>query len=216
MDRRFKVAVLVECHPYDIVNFQKMLWSFEDCDCYVQPFDLFIQDAENRDSYDTVLYYSMSLPLPEEGSDRYRYMVQELGNTKQGIILMHHALLSFPRWDIYTEVSGVKVRCEEQFQFHQNERVDQYIVDKGHPVMNGIDKFTLIDETYEIGEPEEPGNTILIETDNPSGMDKIAWTRRYKNSRVFCYASGHDNNVYGNENFRRIMHQAIHWTAGEY
>ena len=96
MDRRFKVAVLVECHPYDIVNFQKMLWSFEDCDCYVQPFDLFIQDAENRDSYDTVLYYSMSLPLPEEGSDRYRYMVQELGNTKQGIILMHHALLSFP------------------------------------------------------------------------------------------------------------------------
>lgn len=45
MDRRFKVAVLVECHPYDIVNFQKMLWSFEDCDCYVQPFDLFIQDA---------------------------------------------------------------------------------------------------------------------------------------------------------------------------
>lgn len=215
MDRKLKVAVVLECHPFNITDLQEMLWSFEDCECYVQPYELFIQDLDNRDKYDTVLYYSMSLPLPEEGTDRYKYVMEEMGNTKQGIILMHHALLSFPRWDVYTDVSGVKIRCEEQFKYHPNETVDQHILDKEHPIMKGIEDFTVIDETYEIGEPDEPGNHILIETNNTSGMHKIAWTRQYKNSRVFCYASGHDNNVYADENFRRIMHQAIHWTAGE-
>lgn len=215
MEKKIQTAVIVECHPYDIVNFQKMLWSFEDCECYVQPFDLFIEDEKNRNAYDCVLYYSMSLPLPEENSMRKRYLEEELGANGQGIILMHHALLSFPRWDLYTHVSGVKIRCEEQFKYHQNEKVNQRIVTGSHPITAGVEEFTVVDETYEIGEPEEPGSEILIETDNTSGIRKIAWTRTYKNSRVFCYASGHDNAVYADENFRKIMHQAIHWTAGK-
>ena len=213
MEKKIQTAVIVEGHPYDIVHFQKMLWSFEDCECYVQPFDLFIEDEKNRNAYDCVLYYSMSLPLPEENSSRKRYLEEELGANGQGIILMHHALLSFPRWDLYTDVSGVKIRCEEQFKYHQNEKVNQRIITGSHPITAGVEEFTVVDETYEIGEPEEPGNEILIETDNTSGIRKIAWTRTYKNSRVFCYASGHDNAVYADENFRKIMHQAIHWTA---
>lgn len=215
MDRKRKVAVIVECHPYDIVNFQKMLWSFHDCECYVQPFELFIEDVKNQDNYDCVLYYSMSLPLPEEGSLKKMYLEEKLGETKQGIILLHHALLSFPRWELYTQVSGVKVRCEESFKYHQNERVDQHIVGKGHPVVAGVEDFTLVDETYEIGEPMEEGNEVLIETTNTSGIRKIAWTRTYKNSRVFCYASGHDNRVYADENFQKIIHQAILWVSGQ-
>lgn len=213
MDRKIKVAVIVECHPYDIVKFQKMLWSFEDCECYVQSFDLFLQDEENRDVYDCLLFYSMSLPLPEEGSIRRRYLEEQFGQKGQGIILLHHALLSFPKWELYTEASGVKVRCEEQFQYHQKETVSQHILVKEHPITAGIEDFTVVDETYEIGEPEEDGNEILIETDNKSGIKKIAWTRDFRNSRVFCYASGHDDAVYADENFRRIMHQAIRWTS---
>lgn len=213
MNDKLKVAVLVECHPFDIVNFQKMLWSFDDCDCYVQAFDLFAQDADNQETYDAVLYYNMSLPIPPEDSPVRRYLEEKLGNTRQGIILMHHALLSFPRWDLWTDVSGVKVRCEETFEYHQNEIVNEHIVDAGHPITEGTKDFTLIDETYIIGEPEKEGNKILITTDNSKSIKNIAWTRTYKNSRVFCYASGHDNNAYGNENFRRILHNAILWVS---
>lgn len=214
MDKKIKVAVLVECHPFDIVNFQKMLWSFEDCDCYVQAFDLFVQDEENRESYDCVLYYNMSLPLLEDDSVVKKYLENKLGSTTQGIILLHHALLSFPRWDLWTEVSGVKVRCEESFKYHQNETVKTHILNSAHSITKGMEDFILTDETYEIGEPEEAGNTILMETDNENSIKKIAWTRNYKNSRVFCYASGHDNKVYADKNFRKILHRAIHWTAG--
>ena len=52
-----------------------------------------------------------------------------------------------------------------------------------------------------------------IRPDNASGIRKIAWTREFRDSRVFCYASGHDNAVYADENFRKIMHQAIRWSV---
>ena len=73
----------------------------------------------------------------------------------------------------------------------------------------------MIDETYIMGEPEEPGNTILITTDNETSIKNIAWARQYKNSRVFCFVSGHDNQAYANPGFRKILHNAIHWTSGK-
>lgn len=214
MSNKLKVAVLVECHPFDIVNFQKMLWSFEDCDCFVQAFDLFAQDEVNQESYDVVLYYNMSLPKLAEENPVRKYLEEKLGNTKQGIILLHHALLSFPKWDLWTKVSGVKVRCEDGvFQYHQNETVNEHIMDASHPITEGIKDFTLVDETYIIGEPDEEGNKILVTTNNAQSIKNIAWTRTYKNSRVFCYASGHDNKAYENETFRKLIHNAILWAS---
>jgi type 1 glutamine amidotransferase len=45
-------------------------------------------------------------------------------------------------------------------------------------------------------------------------MKTIAWTRQYKNARVFCYQSGHDNQAYANPNFRKVVARGIHWLAG--
>jgi type 1 glutamine amidotransferase len=56
-------------------------------------------------------------------------------------------------------------------------------------------------------------NDILIQTANTNSIKNIAWTRKYKNSRVFCYASGHDNTTYSSEDFRRILHNGILWCA---
>ena len=69
------------------------------------------------------------------------------------------------------------------------------------------------DETYIISEPFAEGNHILIKTDNANSIKNLAWTRTYKKSPVFCYASGHDNQAYGNENFRKVLHNAIHWCS---
>ncbi len=214
MDGKIKVAVLVEGHPYDVVGFQNMLWSFEDCDCFVQPLDLFCQDEKNRDWYDVVLYYNMNLKKLDESSRLYKYLTQNLGSTKQGIVLMHHGLLSFPKWDVWTQVSGVKVRCEDGvFSYHQNEHVGTHIEDTEHPITHGVDDFEVIDETYIIGEPQEPGNHALLTTENANSINTIGWARTYKNSRVFCYASGHDHLTYDNASFRRLVHNGLRWCA---
>lgn len=212
MSEKIKVAVLLEFHPYDVAGFQKMLWSFEDCECYVQPLDLFAQDAENQDKYDVVLYYNMSLPELAPDNKVRAYIEEKLGSTEQGIILLHHALLSFPQWGLWTDVTGVEKRCVPGFfEYHQNETVRSHIADAAHPITKGVAGWTMKDETYIISEPFEEGNHVLIRTDNASSIKNIAWTRAYKKSRVFCYASGHDNQAYGNENFRKVLHNAIHW-----
>lgn len=214
MENKCKVAVLVECHPFDVIGFQQMLDSFTDCECYVQAFDLFCQDKINRHLYDVVLYYNMSLPLLKEDSPVWDYLTNELGKTQQGIILLHHALLSFPKWQLWTDVSGVKIRCEDDvFQYHQNQRVEGHILDTNHPITTGITDFELLDETYIIGQPQEQGNHYLISTNNTNSIKHLAWTRSYRNSRVFCYASGHDNRTYSNIQFRTIVHNAIKWCA---
>jgi type 1 glutamine amidotransferase len=142
-------------------------------------------------------------------------MKEKLGASKQGIIILHHGLLSFQRWDLFTEVCGLRVRGEGGvFKYTQNQKVDAVITGVSHPITAGIENFSIIDETYILGEPEEPGNQILIKTGNETSIKNIAWIRQYKKSRVFSFASGHDNQAYANPSFRKVLHNAILWTSG--
>ena len=215
MSNKLKLAVLVENHPYDVVNFQAMLHSFENCEVYVQPLDLFIQDEDNKNSYDTVLWYNMNTAIPEEGSRLEKYISTEIGEKGQGIILIHHALLCFQRWEVFTKVCGLHNRGHEGFKYAQNQKVLGQIADAAHPITAGLSDFSIIDETYILGEPSESGNHVLIKTDNETSMKNLAWVREYKKSRVFCYASGHDNNAYADPSFRQVLHRAVMWTSGK-
>ncbi|MCL2058299.1 MAG: ThuA domain-containing protein [Oscillospiraceae bacterium] len=217
MSEKLKVAILVEYHPYDVINFQKMLESFDGCESYVQPLDLFVRDFENnRPAYDTVVYYNMNNPIPKEGSALYKYFTEEAGASKQGMIFLHHALLSFKQWDLFTDICGLRFRGETDiFKYTQNQSVNIKIANAPHPVTAGAADFTIIDETYLLEEPDVPGNQILITTDNETSLKNIGWARQYKNSRVFCFASGHDNHAFASPGFRKILHNAILWTSGK-
>lgn len=212
---KLKVAVLVENHEYDVMGFQRMLNSFDDCDCYVQPVDLFVRDKRNQLNYDTVLWYNMNIPVPEENTPLRDYMENTLGSTAQGIVLMHHALLCFKRWELFTRVSGVSVRLEDgMFSYHQNTIVRVHVADTAHPVTKGLNDYTLVDETYTIGEPDQPDNRLLLTCECPVGIKNIAWARQYRNSRVFVTASGHDAQVYDDPHFRTLLRGALLWTGG--
>ena len=213
MDNELMVAVLVENHPYDVVGFQQMLDSLTGCKCFVQPIDLFVQDELNRDKYDVVLWYNMNWNEPAEGSVLRDYVENILGSTGQGIVLLHHALLSFQGWQKYTDVCGVSDRGGDHFQYHQNETVRQFILAVDHPIIRDVSGFTVVDETYSIGEPDCNDNMVLIHTNNQSGIKNIAWVRQYRESRVFCYASGHDNKVYADPGFRKVLLNGIRWAA---
>jgi type 1 glutamine amidotransferase len=79
-------------------------------------------------------------------------------------------------------------------------------------ITSNLDNWEMINETYVMQCPDKSSN-ILITTKHPNSMKAIAWTRKYKNSRVFCCQLGHDYQAYNHPKFRRLLHQGIHWLA---
>ncbi len=61
----------------------------------------------------------------------------------------------------------------------------------------------------------ERDSNVLLTVAHPQSMKTIAWTRRYKNARVFCYVLGHDNQAWTDSNFRTVLTRGIQWAAGK-
>ncbi len=210
MNNKLKVAIVTENHPVDMINFHRMFWKFDDCECYVQSLDMLAADPDNNKEYDVVLFYNLSIPLLEDGNEVKKYLEEVLGYNKQGIILLHHGICCYHGWDLWKELSGVDDR---RFKYHWDQIVDYNIEDANHPIVEGVSNWTMQDETYTMSEPDYGENTPIITTVHPNSMHTIAWTREYKGSKVFCYESGHDNKAYTNENFLKVLHNAIRWCA---
>ena len=208
MTDKVSAAVITEWHPFDVMNFQRLFWRFPDVEAYPQAWDIFAKDA-NRDAYDVVVYYNMSFPAPEPDDPRRRYLEEQLGGSAQGIVLLHHAILSYEHWPFWNAVSGTTDRA---FTFHTDQELRCRVSDAGHPITEGVDDFTIVDESYRMAEPDGD-NEVLITTEHPNSLRALAWTRTYRSSRVFCYQSGHDDSSWSDPTFQRVLHRGILWAA---
>ena len=212
MSQKLKIAVITEWHPIDVIAFQKLFESFPEFDSYIQSLELFVADEKNRDVYDAVVYYNLSMPLLQEDSSTYRYFTEKMGKTRQGIILLHHAILCYNGWDFWSELSGIDNR---KFTYHWDQTVDYHIEKPEHPIAMGMKDWQMMDETYMLEEASRPGSDVFITANHPRSIRNIAWTRQYLESRVLCYASGHDLSAYQNENFRQVLRNGILWCANQ-
>ncbi|GIH16570.1 ThuA domain-containing protein [Rugosimonospora africana] len=208
MADRVKAAVITEWHPFDVMNFQALLWRLDGIDAYPQAWDIFAQDP-NRDLYDVVVYYNMSFPAPAESDPRRRYLEDQLGSTPQGIVLLHHAILSYENWPFWNVVSGT---TDRSFKYFPSQQLRCRVVSDRHPITRGVGDFRIVDESYAMAEPDED-NEVLVTTDHPKSLRSIAWTRDYRSSRVFCYQSGHDNSTWSDSTFQTLLRRGILWAA---
>lgn len=210
MPEKLKIAVITEWHPIDVISFQNLFKSFDEFDCYVQALETIAADEKNMDKYDTLVFYNLSLKKPEEGTLIRDFSEKRLGKTNQGIFLLHHGMLSYSDWPLWNGITGLQSR---EFKYHWDQTIRYEIKDKSHPITQNMLPWAMIDETYTMGEPDEDCH-VLITTEHPLSLKSIAWTRKYKNSPVFCYASGHDEFAYRDPNFREIVRRGILWTSG--
>ena len=210
-----QVAVVTGGHGYDVKNFHKLFQSLTGIQAYIQHMDDFASSPEAvRDSYNVVLFYTMLVDTPvDEGlpwyAGRPKTALEHLGATGQGIFLLHHSLLAFPKWPRWSEMVGIK---ERSFGFHQNETLKVQTAHH-HPIVQNLSDWEMMDESYTMHEPDSDSQAILI-TDHPKSMKTIAWTRQLQNSRVFCFQSGHDNITWANPCFKQILQRGIEWCAG--
>lgn len=210
-----RVAVVTGRHPFDVLGFHALFRSIPDADCYIQHMEDFAYSPpEVRAGYDVVVFYNMHTETPTgEGSyyDRpIKAALEPLGETAQGIFVLHHAILAFPEWPLWSEIVGIPDR---RFSFYHDEHIHVEVANPDHPITQGLASWDMVDETYAM-QDAGPGSEILLTTEHPRSMRTLAWTRRYKKARVFCLELGHDNQAFAHPIFRTLVSRGIRWCAG--
>ncbi len=212
---KIKTAVITGKHPFDVPAFHAAFRSMTEIDFYPQHMEDFAADiGERRAEYDVLLFFNFHQETPgSSGSpadEAPKAALDTLGDSEQGIFILHHALLAYPDWPPWARLVGLQA---PSWRVHMDINLNIQVANPNHPITEGLNDWTMLDETYVVGEPDGDSEILLI-TEDPKSMRSIAWTRRYKNARVFCFQSGHDHNAYENPNFRRVISRGIQWAAG--
>ena len=205
---KITVAVITGGHGFDVPGFHAVFRAMPELDCYIQHQDDFIQDVGHaRAEYDAFLFYNMPRGLPDSKAEA---VFSQLGESGQGIFLLHHAILAYLPWDFWGELAGISDR---RFGYAMNQELTVEVADSNHPITQGVASWRMVDETYSMASAGADSQ-LLLTTNHPESMRVLGWTRRFRRSRVFCLQSGHDNAAYADPNFRKMILRGIQWCAG--
>lgn len=168
--------------------------------------------------YDVLLMYDMT----DDYTPQQRAAFMDLLNQGIGVLSLHHNLLTCQRWDEYPRIVGgryvtsgtqIEGKTAPRSTASHGEHMRISVVDRSHPITQGLADFDIVDETY--GDLYVvPDNEILLRTDHPKASAAVAWVRNYGKSRVFATTMGHDATAYNDPNFRKIIIGAIGWLGG--
>jgi uncharacterized protein len=212
---KLQVAVVTGGHAFDIVNFHHLFQSLPGVEPIIQHMDDFASSPETvRDQYDVVVLYHYLQENPtDEGLPWYagkpKTAMAHLGESGQGIVVLHHTVLAYPDWDLWPELVGI---ADRDFSYHNDQQFQVEVANPHHPITAGLQPWSMVDETYKMA-GAGADSEILLTTSHPNSMPTLAWTRQYKNSRVFCCPLGHDNSAWKDENFRTLLSRGIAWSA---
>jgi len=212
---KIKTAVITGQHPYDVIGFQTVFRSIPEIDFYPQHMEDFATDTGGgRKDYDVVVFYNFHRATPGADGDklgvRIKEAIEEFSESDKGLLVLHHAILAFPKWELWSDVCGIDDRS---FGYHPEQKMLTEIASFRHPIVKGLTSWEMVDETYTMKDAGQ-GSEIVLAADHPKSMKTIAWTRKYKNARIFCYQSGHDNRAFSDPQFRTVVAQGIRWLAG--
>ena len=213
-DAPVRVAVVTGGHSFDVLNFHGLFRNLGGVKAYVQHMDDFAASSEAvRDGYDVVLFYTMLKDGPSDEMPWYagkpKTALEHVGEAEQGIFVLHHAILAYPEWPVWQALVGIEDRA---FEYFMDQTLKIQVADSKHPITRGISDWKMVDETYQMQDPDADSH-LLLTTAHPKSMKAIGWTRQYRNARVFCFQSGHDNQTWVDEGFRAVLMRGIQWCA---
>jgi len=214
-----KVLIVTGGHDFERESFFAMFDSFENVD-YVEALQKdhseIFEHASNLDPYDVIVLYNMSQEISEKRQNNFIDVLKK----GKGLVVLHHAMCAFDDWQKYENIVGGRYFHKESvregkaykrsiFKNHVDTKVK---IAAKHPVTRGVEDFVVHDENYK-GFYFKKDNKVLLTTDEDTSDTNIGWVRKYGRSRVCYIQLGHDGKVYGNQNYRKLVSQAIRWSA---
>lgn len=216
--KKIKVLVVTGGHGfkhkpfYDVFNAIPTITY----DTLVQPQanELIATPGVNR--YDVLVFYDLYDVISAEQQEAY------IGLLKKGasMIFLHHSLVSYQSWPEFVRIVGGQYHTHPvvvngdtlKANYEHDVNIPVKVEDKKHAVTRGISDFEVVDEVYNDVEIL-PQVRPLLSTTHPKSMRYVAWINRYENSDVICIQLGHGPSCYDNPNFRKLIRQAIEWSA---
>ncbi len=182
--------------------------------------DVAVFTAENLRRYGAVMFFTTGgLPM----SEAQRAALMDFVSRGGGFLGVHSATDTFYQWPEYGRLIGGYF---DQHPWHPTVRVD--VADRGDSLVSFLGpSITLNDEIYQIRDFDERGSHVLLRLD-PTSVDltrenvhhhpygwPLAWTRAYGKGRVFYTALGHEEGVWRDPGFQRMLRNAVSWAMSE-
>lgn len=215
-----RVLVITGGHDYKKEQFNKMFESLAPAITYKiaelpDAYKMFL--PENRNKYDVLVFYHMFQKVTDEQG---KILADCIRNGKP-LVALHHSICAYDDWPEYWNIIGGKYfhkettfngkvyqPCSYIHDIHFTVKVS----DKKHPVTKGISDFPVFDETYK-GYYVSDDVTPLLTTDESSSTPVIGWAKKYGKAKVVVLQSGHDVPTFENENFRKLVKQAVEYVS---
>jgi uncharacterized protein len=167
-------------------------------------------------NYDLVLIHDMHAQTSQQTRARLKAFVE----AGKGVISLHHAIVDYTDWPWwYEEVTGGKYFVEEA----AGHKASQYKEDmeflvkpaagaENHPVLQGVGPLWVYDELYR-NMWISPKVQVLMETDSPENDKPVVYVGPHPKARVLYIQLGHSDHTMKHPGFRRLMQNAVEWTA---
>jgi len=173
--------------------------------------------TEKLARYAAVMFYTTGeLPM----SNMQKAALLDFVRSGRGFLGAHCATDTFYEWPDYRALIGGYF---DGHPWHQSVRVE--VADPASSLVSFLGRsFEIKDEIYQIRDFEEQGSHVLLRLD-PSSVDltrdgvhrrsygwPLAWTRSYGRGRVFYTALGHEEAVWQDARYQRLLLNAIQWS----
>jgi putative membrane-bound dehydrogenase-like protein len=159
--------------------------------------------SENLARYDCLIIYANHDTIaPEEEQALLAFVTGG-----KGLVALHCASYCFRNSPRYVALVG------GQFKSHKTGVFRAAIDTPDHPAMKGVQEFEAWDETYTHTLLSDDRVTLMTRAEG-GRREPWTWVRTEGKGRVFYTASGHDERVFTNPGFHRLVAQGIRWAVG--
>jgi type 1 glutamine amidotransferase len=164
-----------------------------------------------REDADVIVFFTVGYKL-NEVEDRALEQFVEAGG---GLVAIHCASASFGNSQAWKRLIG------GSFAGHIAglHKLEIKITDADHPIMKGVESFTITDEEYNHNFAKVDRKVLGEFKARPEASkgknNEIIWTRDVGKGRVFYSALGHGPEAWGNPAWQKMVAQSLFWAAGQ-
>ena len=165
---------------------------------------------EALDTADVMVVFTRRVILPPEQMARLRKFVA----SGKGIIGIRTASHAFQNWEPDVKAFDHDIlggSYDNHYGKDELARVGLQDKAKNHPVLAGVEPFITNGKLYKNHDLAKDAMLLLTAT-TPDYAEPVAWVREANGGRVFYTSLGVPED-FQNENFRRLLANAIFWSA---